>query len=88
MDMAKLSTKTGKRIRAILWKTKDRDRECQIKRLNYLNGKTYKGSFFEDKPHGNGEVSHPDGSLVVGFWEKGRFTQGHLTQTKKTKIEF
>ena len=49
--------------------------ECEINRLRYPLGKVFKGTFVNDLPHGVGEVKHPDGSMIIGRWDKGRLAQ-------------
>lgn len=63
--------------------TKEKVLECKFIRLTYPNGKIYKGYFKEDKPDGEGELSHIDGRVVIGYWEKGIMTRIIKEQTNK-----
>jgi hypothetical protein len=39
----------------------------------YSNGDIYEGDFVDNKRHGNGKMTYPDGKVEEGRWEDGEF---------------
>ena len=37
------------------------------------DGTKYVGEFKDDKSHGQGTLTHPDGRVVSGLWKDGKF---------------
>jgi len=58
--------------KATLPTTKRKEKEREINSLTYPNGKVYKGDFSNDRPHGNGTISHRDGTTLTGMWTLGK----------------
>ncbi len=46
--------------------------ERSIIRLTYPTGKKYEGEFDNDKPHGKGALTHPNGKVIKGVWMNGQ----------------
>jgi len=62
-------------MRAIFSITRKKAAECLLSRLMYPNGKKYEGEFANDKPHGKGVLTHPNGKIVKGVWNNGQMIE-------------
>ena len=40
--------------------------------MNYANGSKYEGEFFNDKIHGNGIHTDPNGFVTRGIWKNNK----------------
>lgn len=51
--------------------------------MTYIDGRIYKGEYYEDKKHGQGLYMWPNGKMYEGDWYQGKqHGKGTFTNTK------
>ena len=46
----------------------------------------YRGEFWDDRQHGQGQLHYDDGTVLEGIWERGHFTTRHFRHSLPEKV--